>query len=112
MDINATNPVDNQIQGLGSTTKVNEIKEEEEKSTGQQTKQAEDNPDYRVSLSEMAKQDIAALANPKGTDPLATENGLTEEEAADLAQHTAQQLSQTNVAIANQAMQKAVDLFS
>jgi hypothetical protein len=29
-----------------------------------------------------------------------------------VAQHTAEQLSQTNASISNQAMQKAVDLFT
>ena len=42
-----------------------------------------------------------------------TENAnLTEEEAARVSQQTAEQLSQTNASISNQAMQKAVDLFT
>ena len=36
----------------------------------------------------------------------------TEEEAVRLAQQASEQLSQTNAAISNQAIQKAVDLFT
>lgn len=112
MEINANNPVTNQVQGMESTPKANEAKPEEEKSTGQQATQAEDNPDYRVSLSEMAKQRLTETTNPLASPPKTMEGGLSEQEAADLAQQTSAQLAQTNVAIANQAIQKAVDLFS
>jgi hypothetical protein len=111
MEINTNNPVSNQVQGLENTPRVGEVKQEEEKTTGQQAAQAEENPDYRVNLSEMSKQKIAEMTNSLTAAPEGAESGLTEQEAADLAQQTANQLSQTNVTIANQAMQKAVDLF-
>lgn len=112
MEINAKNPVGNQVQGLESSPRVNEVKQEEEKSNGQQAAQAEENPDYRVNLSEMSRQKIAEMTSPMSPSEDETRSDLTEQEAADLAQETANQLAQTNVTIANQAMQKAVDLFS
>lgn len=112
IEIHANNPVNNQVQGLESNPRVNEVKQEEEKSNGQQAAQAEENPDYRVNLSEMSRQKIAEMTNPISPPQDETRSDLTEQEAADLAQETANQLAQTNVTIANQAMQKAVDLFS
>ena len=112
MEINANNSVSNQVQGLETTPRVNEVKQEDEKPTGHQAKQADKNPDYRVSLSEMAKQTAAERTNPLSAPQGKKESDLSEQEAAQLAQQTAAQLSQTNVGIANQAMQKAVGLFS
>jgi hypothetical protein len=112
MEINANNPVSNQVQGLETTPRVDAVKPEKDKATGQEATQAEENPDYRVSLSEMAKQNIAELTNPLEATQGKTESGLFEQEAAQLSQQTAAQLSQTNIGIANQAMQKAVDLFT
>jgi hypothetical protein len=112
MEINANNPVSNQVQGLESTPRINEVKKEEEQSTGQQAAQTEENPDYRVNLSEMAKQSSAEESAPMADKPNEDQRAISEQEAAELAQKTSSQLAQTNVAIANQAMQKAVDLFS
>jgi hypothetical protein len=112
MEINANSPVSNQVQGLETTPRVDEVKQEKEKATGQQATQAEENPDYRVSLSEMAKQNIAEQINPLAGTQEKAQSDLTEQKAAELSQQTAAQLSQTNVGIANQAMQKAVDLFT
>ena len=113
MEINTNNPVNNQIQGMTNTHRSEEVRPEEEKSTGQQAVQAEeDNPDYRVNLSDMAKQNIAGVAYPKEEDQYGAKNDLNDQEAVELAEQTAAQLSQTNVGIANQAVQKAVDLFS
>ena len=111
MEINANNQISSQVQGVESTPKVNEVKQEEEKANNQQAAQAEENPDYRVSLSEMSKQQVADLSDPMAAGQKEAESGITEQEAADLAQQTSAQLSQTNMAIANQAMQKALDLF-
>ena len=111
MEINANNPVNNQVQGLESTPRVNEVKPEEEKATGQQAAQAEDNPDYRVNLSEMSRQRVAEMNSPMAAPQEGPEEAMTEQEAAGLAEQMANQLSQTNVAIANQAMQKAVGII-
>ncbi len=112
MAINTDMPVSNQVMGLESAPKVNEVNREDEKSTGQQTAQAEENPDYRVNLSEASRQRLSELENPLAADQNMESGGLSEQEAEEMAQNTAAQLSQTNVPIANQAMQKAVDLTS
>ena len=112
MQINANNPVSNQVQELESVQKLGQGKEEKEQAAGQQVAQAEDNPDYRISLSEMAKQNIAEKTAPPEMIEKEAQSDLTEQEAAELAQNTAARLSQTNMAIANQALQKAVNLFS
>jgi hypothetical protein len=111
MEINANNPVNNQVQGLESTPRVTEVKPEEEKNTGQQAAQAEDNPDYRVNLSEMSMQRVAEMNSPTAATQEGPEEAMTEQEAAGLAEQMANQLSQTNVTIANQAMQKAVGII-
>ena len=111
MEINANNPVGSQVQGLETTPKVNEVKPEEEKNTGQQAAQTEDNPDYRVNLSELSKQRVAEMNSPMAAPQEGPEEAMTEQEAAGLAEQMANQLSQTNVAIANQAMQKAVGII-
>jgi len=112
MEVNANNPVSNQVQGLESSPRVNKVGQEEDKSNGQQAAKTEENPDYRVNLSEMSKQKMAEMANPLMAPEDGTNSDLTEQEADSLAQQTANQLLQTNINIANQAMQKAVDLFS
>lgn len=113
MEVNTSNPVNNQIQGLTNTPKSAEVRPEEEKDTSQQAvSPEEDSPDYRVNLSEMARQNIAETTYPKENNQYAAGDDLDEQEATELAEQTAKQLSQTNVAIANQAVQKAVDLFS
>lgn len=111
MDINANNPVNNQVQGLETTPRVNEVKPEEEKATGQKAAQAEDDPDYRVNLSEMSRQRVAEMNSPATAPQEGPEEEMTEQEAAGLAEQMANQLSQTNVTIANQAMQKAVGII-
>ena len=112
MQINANNPVNSQVQELETVQKPGQVKEEKEQSPGQQSARAEDNPDYRVSLSELAKQNIAEMTTPPEKTETEAQSDLTDQEAMDLAQNTAARLSQTNMAIANQALQKAVDLFS
>ncbi|WP_419659231.1 uncharacterized protein Dvar_81170 [Desulfosarcina variabilis str. Montpellier] len=108
--INATNSMSNQVQGLERAPRVNEIKPEEEKTTGQQAAQAEDNPDYRVNLSEESRQRVAEMNSPMTAPQEGPEENMTEQEAAGLAEQMANQLSQTNVAIANEAMQKAMGI--
>jgi hypothetical protein len=113
MEINTTNPVSNQVQGLEATPKASEVKREDEEATRRQAEQTEaDDPDYRINLSEESKQAIAELTSP----PPAVQDGLNvalnDDEAAQLSQEVADQLAQANAAISNQGIQKAVDLFT
>ena len=113
MEINTSNPVNTQVEGLTNTQKNEGIRPEQEREASQQGVQTEeDNPDYRVNLSDMAKNNIAGVTYPKEDNQYAAGDDLNDQEAAELAEQTAAQLSQTNVPIANQAVQKAVDLFS
>lgn len=112
MEINTNNPVGNQVQGLETPPKVDQIRREKEETPGQEAAETKESPDYRVSLSETAKQAITELTSLQAPVPDAGEDDLSEQEADQLAQKTAAQLAQTNVAVANQAMQKAVDLFT
>lgn len=111
MEVNTNNPVSNKVQGLETTPRIDDVKREKEETSCQQTAETGEGPDYRVSLSEMSKQAVAELAAPAPTKE-AGEGDLSEDEAARLSQQASTQLAQTNVAIANQAMQKAVDLFT
>lgn len=112
MEINTSNPVNGQVQRLETTPKVSEVKREKEEAPGQQTAPAEGNPDYKISLSDESKQAVAELTRPQAPDQNAEKADLSNEEAAQLAQQASEQLSQTNAAISNQAIQKAVDLFT
>ena len=112
MEISSDNPVSNQVQGLESTPKVGEVKREQEEAPRQGATQAEENPDYRVSLSEESKQAVAELTPPPAAEPSLERAALSDEEAVRLAQQASEQLTQTNAAISNQAIQKAVDLFT
>ncbi|PIE66734.1 MAG: hypothetical protein CSA23_07640 [Deltaproteobacteria bacterium] len=114
MQINTSNPVSSQVQGVEATPKASEVKREDDKAAGRQSGQAAEaeNPDYRINLSAESKQAIAELrkAQPASQNPLNID--LDEDEAARISQQASGQLAQTNVAIANQAMAKAVDLFT
>jgi hypothetical protein len=108
MEINTNN----QVQGLESAQKVGEVKREKEDAPGQQTAQTEGSPDYRISLSDTSKKAVNELTRSQAPSPRSDRVDLSEEAAAQVAQHVAEQLSQTNASISNQAMQKAVDLFT
>ena len=113
MEINNAHPVSNQVQGLEATPKPSDVKREDEEAARRQAAQAEEeNPDYRISLSEESKQAIAELTRPQSLDKGEPGAGLGENEALQLSQQTSEQLTQTNAAISNQAIQKAVDLFT
>jgi len=112
MEINTLTPVSNQVQGLETTSKASEVKREKEEAPGQQATQTEESPDYRLSLSDASKKAIAELTRSQAPNPGAEKNDLSEEDAAQLAQQASQQLAQSNAAISNQAIQKAVDLFT
>jgi len=112
MEISNNNPVSNQVQGLEATTRASEVKREEGEVKEQATTQTEENPDYRLSLSEEAKQATAEFAAPS-VDGQATDGAkLSDEEAVQLAQQTSAQLAQTDTSISNQAIQQAIDLFT
>ena len=108
MEIDTTN----QVQGLDSAQKVSDVKPEKEDAPGQRTAQAEESPDYRISLSDASKTAVSELTSAQASGPGTKNADLSEEDAARVAQQTAEQLSQTNLSISNHAMQKAVDLFT
>ena len=112
MEINTSMPVSNQVQRLETTSKASEVKREKEEAPGQQAVKTEESPDYRLSLSDASKKAIAELTRSHAPGPGAEKTDLSEEEAAQLAQQASQKLAQSNTAIANQAIQKAVDLFT
>jgi hypothetical protein len=112
MEISNNNPVSNQVQGLEATTKASEVKREEGEVKEQTASQTEENPDYRLSLSEEAKQATAEFAAPSVEGQAADGAKLSDEEAVQLAQQTSAQLAQTDASISNQAIQQAIDLFT
>jgi hypothetical protein len=113
MEINTTNPVSTQVQGLEAAQKAPQVKREDEEAAGRQTQQTEpENPDYRISLSDESKQAIAELTSGQPAVQGSSNGDLTEDEALQLSQQASEQLAQTNAAISNQAIQSAVDLFT
>ena len=112
MEISTKNPVSNQVQGLDPTPKVSEVNRQREDAPRQETAQTEENPDYRINLSEESRQAMVERTPPPAADPSSESAKLSDEEALRMAQQASEQLSQTNAAISNQAIQKAVDLFT
>lgn len=111
MEINGTNPVANQAQGLETAQKISPVKREKEATPDQQATQTKDSPDDRISLSDESKKAVAELTPAPAAGQATATSELSETEASRLAQQVSEQLAQTNTAIANQAIQKAVDLF-
>jgi hypothetical protein len=101
-----------QVQGLEAAPKTTEVKREKEEAPGQQATQTEESPDYRIRLSGASKRAVADLANAQAPGQGTANTDLSEEEAAQVAHQASEQLSQTNASISNQAIQKAVDLFT
>jgi hypothetical protein len=112
MEITTNNPVSNQVQGVESAPKVGEVKREKEEAPKERAARMEENPDYRLSLSDESKKAVAESASPPPAAKAAKEGDLSEQEAAELARQASEQLAQTNAAISNQAVQNAVDLFT
>jgi hypothetical protein len=108
MEINTNN----QVQGLKTATKISDAKREKEDAPGRQATHTEESPDYRISLSDASKTAVSELTSAQASGPGTKNADLSEEDAARVAQQTAEQLSQTNLSISNHAMQKAVDLFT
>jgi len=112
MEVNTNNPVGNGIQGPGKAQKISVVKPEKDKTPDQQATQTKENPDYRLSLSDTSQKAVSEPAKAQATGPAEGKADLSEDEAARIAQQASEQLSQTNAAISNQAIQKAVDLFA
>jgi len=108
MEINTNN----QVQGLKTATKISGVKREKEDAPGRQATHTEKSPDYRISLSDASKTAVSELTSAQAPGPGTKNADLSEGAAARVAQQTAEQLSQTNLSISNQAMQNAVDLFT
>jgi len=108
MEINTNN----QVQGLGTAQKVSEVKREKEEAPGRQASPTEESPDYRISLSDASKKAVAELTSAQAAGQDSEKTDLSEEEAVQVARQASEKLSQTQASISNQAMQKAVDLFS
>ena len=108
MEINANAPVN----GLGTVVKSDAVKPEAKDVPDQQTVKDEGSPDYRLNLSKSNKPAVpepAATALPANAAGLAD---LGETEADSLSRNVASELAQTTSAIANQGIQKAIDLFT
>ncbi|BBO84374.1 hypothetical protein DSCO28_49400 [Desulfosarcina ovata subsp. sediminis] len=112
MQIENPNPVGSPVHGLESTPKVSEIKREKEEVSEELATKTEETPDYQLTLSDEAKNAVAEMNQPDAVDQHEPVSNLSEDEAAQLAGQAAQQLSQTNMGIANQAIQNAIDLFT
>jgi hypothetical protein len=108
MEINTNN----QVQGPETATKISDVTREKEDAPGRQAAQTEENPDYRISLSDASKKAVSELTSSQAPGQGNENAGLSEKDAARVAQQTAEWLSHTNVSISNHAMQKAVDLFT
>lgn len=112
MEINTDNPVKNQVQGPETAQKISEVKRDKQEAPGQHAAQTEESPDYRISLSDESKKAVSELTRSQASGVGTEKAALSEEEAAQVAQQASEQLAQTNSAISNQAIQKAVDLFT
>ncbi len=112
MEINTTNSVNRQAQESQAAPKVDEVNREPDKEKQQHAAQAGEGPDYRISLSKESRKAVAELASAPAAAQDADQTDLSEEAAALLAQEASEKLSQTHAAISNQAIQKAVDLFT
>lgn len=108
MEINTNN----QVQGLETAAKASTVKREREDGPGRKAAEPEENPGDRISLSAASKKAVSELTGPQAAAQSTGKAALSEEEADHLARQASEQLAQTNAAISNQAIQKAVDLFT
>ncbi len=63
MEINANKPIGSSVQGLENASKVSEVKREKEESPKRQALQADENPGYRISLSNSSKKAVSVFPN-------------------------------------------------
>ncbi len=112
MEINTNNPVKNKVQGPEIAPKISEVKQDRQETPGQHAARTEESPDYRISLSDESKKAVSELTRSQAPGLGTEKAALSEEEATQVAQQASEQLAQTNSTISNQAIQKAVDLFT
>lgn len=108
MEINTNN----QVQGPANAPEAGDVKHENKEASGHQATRSEENPGYRISLSQDSKKAVAESTRPQDLGRLEPEADLSEAQALEIALQTSDKLAQTNAAISNQAIQKAVDLFA
>lgn len=108
MHIESSNPVGSPVQGVETTPTAGAVNREKENAA-----ETEATPDYKLSLSEQSKNAMTELNAPQAADDPSPTTALKEEEAAQLASQVSAQLTrQPNTSLSNQAIQKAVDLFT
>ena len=112
MEISSNKPIGNPVRSVEPTPKIREDQRERQETPQQRKAGEEESPDYRISLSDESKQAVTERAGRPTAGPSPASTELSESEAARLAEQTAEQLSRTDTAIAKQAIQKAVDLFT
>lgn len=108
MEINTNN----QVQGPANAPKAGEVKHENKEASGHPAARSEESPDYHISLSEDAKKAVTDSTGPQDRGQLTPGADLSEAQALEVASQTSEKLAQTNAAISNQAIQRAVDLFA
>ena len=112
MEINTSNSINAKVRGIESTPRTDQVKREREDAPQAQATGVNGDPDDRISLSDASKSAVADLTSSTTTSRSNAASDLSDAEAVQLAQQTAEQLGQANTGISNQALQKAVDLFT
>ena len=112
MEINTNNSVNAKVRGIETTPRTGQVKRERENVPQEQAAQVKGDPDDRISLSDASKSAVAELTASTTANRGTTTDDLSDEQALQLAQQTAEKLGQTNAGISNQALQNAVDLFT
>ena len=112
MEINTGNSLNAKVRGIESTPRAGQVKREREDVPQTQATQVKGDIDDRISLSDASKTAVAELTDSTTAKRVNAAGDLSDEEAAQLAQQTADQLMQTHAGISNQALQNAVDLFT
>jgi hypothetical protein len=112
MEINTNNSVNAKVRGIETTPQTGHVKREREDAPQAQAAQTQGEPDDRISLSDASKTAVAELTDSSTASRGTTTGDISEEQALQLAQQTAEKLGQSNAGIANQALQNAVDLFT
>jgi hypothetical protein len=67
MEINTNNPVSNGVRESGDVKKISAVKQDNHPRPDQQAAQAEENPDYRISLSDKSKTSASRMAGAQTT---------------------------------------------
>ena len=112
MEVETTQPVNGQVQGLSAMQKAAPIKRDKEDAPENRATQTDETPDYRISLSDASRKAVAELTGGQAPEQTGEAVDLSENEAARLAEQASRQLARTDLSISNQAVQQAVDLFT